>query len=105
MMNKDRNPRGNDKGASILEFSLVILVFSAFVFGVIDSGRMLYADYSGSHVVWVDLALIFTLGFILGVAFAFSLLRSKLKFYKHFIERRLSSLNWVHPPMHSGGAH
>lgn len=103
MTNDGRDLRKNDKGASVLEFSSAIVVFFAIVFGVIDSGRALYAYSSASHAAWVHLPLAFTFGFILGVVFAFSWFRSKLKFYKQFIERRLSSLNWGRPPMHAGG--
>lgn len=103
MMNKDRNPRKNDKGSSVFEFGLVTLVFSAFLFVVIDSGRALYADYLAHDSAWVHIGLIFTLGFILGVASAFSWLRSELKFYQQFIEHRLSLMNWTQPPIHARG--
>jgi len=48
-MKKVRAPRRNDKGASILEFGLVVLVFYAFVFGVMDFGRALYSYHFVSH--------------------------------------------------------
>lgn len=46
---KVRSARNNDQGASILEFGLVVLVFYAFVFGVMDFGRALYSYHFVSH--------------------------------------------------------
>ena len=39
----------NDRGGSLLEFGLVVLVFYAFVFGVMDFGRALYTYHFVSH--------------------------------------------------------
>lgn len=40
---KVRTSRKDDQGVSVLEFGLVVLVFYAFVFGVMDFGRALYS--------------------------------------------------------------
>jgi Flp pilus assembly protein TadG len=48
-MKRVRASRRNDKGASVLEFGLVVLVFYAFVFGVMDFGRALYSYHFVSH--------------------------------------------------------
>lgn len=48
-MKKVRASRRNDQGASIIEFGLVVLVFYAFVFGVMDFGRALYSYHFVSH--------------------------------------------------------
>ena len=44
-----RTSRTNDRGASVLEFGLVVLVFYAFVFGVVDFGRAVYSYHFVSY--------------------------------------------------------
>ncbi len=46
---KVRTSRKDDQGVSVLEFGLVVLVFYAFVFGVMDFGRALYSYHFVSH--------------------------------------------------------
>jgi Flp pilus assembly protein TadG len=48
-MRKVRAARKDDQGVSVLEFGLVVLVFYAFVFGVMDFGRALYSYHFVSH--------------------------------------------------------
>ncbi|HVA01848.1 MAG TPA: TadE family protein [Terriglobia bacterium] len=48
-MKKVRASQRDDQGASVLEFGLVVLVFYAFVFGVMDFGRALYSYHFVSH--------------------------------------------------------
>lgn len=46
---KVRSSRKNDKGASLIEFGLVVLVFYTFVFGIMDLGRALYTYHFVNH--------------------------------------------------------
>lgn len=48
-MKKVRASRKSDRGASIIEFGLVVLVFYTFVFGIMDFGRALYNYHFVSH--------------------------------------------------------
>jgi Flp pilus assembly protein TadG len=48
-MKKVRASKKDDQGVSVLEFGLVVLVFYAFVFGVMDFGRALYSYHFVSH--------------------------------------------------------
>lgn len=44
-----RASRKNDRGATLLEFGLVMVVFFMFVFGIMDFGRGLYAYHFVSN--------------------------------------------------------
>lgn len=44
-----RASKRNDRGAALLEFGMVMLVFFMFVFGVMDFGRALYNYHFVSH--------------------------------------------------------
>lgn len=46
---KVRRSRKNDRGAALLEFGLVVMVFFMFVFGVMDFGRALYTYHFVSN--------------------------------------------------------
>jgi hypothetical protein len=42
---------------------------------------------------WTQIALPFVFGIMVGVAFAFFLFESRIRFYREFIEHRLTSIN------------
>jgi hypothetical protein len=42
---------------------------------------------------WLELALSFVFGVAIGVVFSFFLFESRIRFYRHFIEERLASIN------------
>lgn len=46
---------------------------------------------------WTDLILSFAAGFAVGIVFAAFHFRSRLRFYKQFIEHRLASINRLRP--------
>jgi Flp pilus assembly protein TadG len=46
---KGRASRRNERGVALLEFSLVIVVFFMFVFGVMDFGRAIYTYHFVSN--------------------------------------------------------
>lgn len=42
---------------------------------------------------WTHIAISFVSGIVVGVAFAFFLFKSRIRFYRDFIEHRLNSIN------------
>ncbi len=48
-MSRVRKSRRNDRGAALLEFGLVMVVFFMFVFGIMDFGRALYTYHFVSN--------------------------------------------------------
>lgn len=53
---------------------------------------------------WIHMPLTFAVGFAFGAVSAFFHFRARLKFYRQFIEQRLSTFNLVHSPAHTGNA-
>lgn len=50
---------------------------------------------------WISLGLVFVFGITMGILVSSMFFESKIKFYKEFIEQRLSSINLIHFQRHA----